>query len=68
MLEPTELEEKYIEFIRIYWETNGYAPAIREIAANFAVSEVNAKNRVLNIVRKGKLKMEPNKSRTVRLA
>jgi SOS-response transcriptional repressor LexA len=63
----TERETAYVEFIRIFWEQNGYAPSQNEVAANFAVIKETARAAINSCITKGALKMEFGKPRTLRL-
>lgn len=60
----TELEKEYVEFIKLYTESHGYPPSIREIANNMFVSKSTAYNHLTVLVDKDVLRFSPRTPRS----
>jgi repressor LexA len=56
---------KVLNFIKTFIEKNSYSPTIREIADNFSVSTKGAQDHVSALRRKGYIRSEYHKSRTI---
>jgi repressor LexA len=56
---------KVLVFIKDFINRNSYSPTIREIASNFSVSIRAASDSIFALKRKGYIKTEPKKPRTI---
>jgi repressor LexA len=56
---------KILNFIKAFIEKNSYSPIIREIADNFSISTKVAHDHVNALRRKGYIRSEYRKSRTI---
>jgi repressor LexA len=67
MKEPTERQREVLKFISAYIHSHSYPPTIREVAEHFSVSVRGAYDHISALKRKGLLKFEDNRSRTMEL-
>ena len=65
MKEPTKRQREVLTFIIEFIHSHSYPPTIREIAENFSISVKGAYDHVSALKRKGKLKFEDKRSRTM---
>ena len=65
MKEPTNRQKEVLTFIVDFIHSHSYPPTIREIADNFSISVKGAYDHVSALKRKGKLKFEDKRSRTM---
>jgi repressor LexA len=56
---------KVLNFIKTFIEENSYSPSIREIADNFSISAKGAQDNVNALRRKGYIRSEYRKPRTI---
>jgi repressor LexA len=67
MKEPTKRQEEVLTFIAEYIEKHTYPPTIREIADYFGMSVKGAHDHVMALKKKGLIKQEDKRSRTMEL-
>jgi repressor LexA len=67
MKEPTKRQEEVLTFIAAYIQEHAYPPTIREIADYFAISIKGAHDHVTALKKKGLIKQEDKRSRTMEL-
>jgi repressor LexA len=67
MREPTKRQEEVLTFIAEYINGHFYPPTIREIADYFAISVKGAHDHVTALKKKGLIKQEDKRSRTMEL-
>jgi repressor LexA len=67
MKEPTKRQEEVLTFIAEYIREHAYPPTIREIADYFAISVKGAHDHVTALKKKGFVKQEDKRSRTMEL-
>ncbi|MDR2797747.1 MAG: transcriptional repressor LexA [Treponema sp.] len=67
MKEPTLRQREVLHFIGEYIQTHAYPPTIREIAGYFSISVKGAHDHVLALKKKGYLKQEQRRSRTMNI-
>jgi len=67
MKEPTERQREVLKFISGYISAHSYPPTIREVAEYFSVSVRGAYDHISALKRKGLLKFEDKRSRTLEL-
>ena len=65
MKEPTMRQREVLSFIIDFIHSRSYPPTIREIAENFSISVKGAYDHISALKRKGKLKFEDKRSRTM---
>ena len=65
MKEPTLRQREVLFFIIEFIHSHSYPPTIREIADNFSISVKGAYDHVAALKRKGKIKFEDKRSRTM---
>ena len=65
MKEPTNRQREVLTFIVDFIHNHSYPPTIREIADHFSISVKGAYDHVSALKRKGKLKFEDKRSRTM---
>jgi len=65
MKEPTKRQREVLTFIIEFIQSHSYPPTIREIAENFTISVKGAYDHVAALKRKGKIKFEDKRSRTM---
>ena len=65
MKEPTQRQREVLTYIIEFIHSHSYPPTIREIAENFSISVKGAYDHVSALKRKGKLKFEDKRSRTL---
>ncbi|MDR3341891.1 MAG: transcriptional repressor LexA [Treponema sp.] len=63
----TPRQREVLVFIAEYLGNHGYAPTIREIAEDFSISVKGAYDHILALKRKGALKQEDNRPRTLEI-
>lgn len=62
---PTPRQSDVLAFIAAYRHRHGYAPAMREIADKLGISKVSIFEHVNELVRKGHLRRDPHKARSL---
>jgi len=67
MKEPTERQQEVLRFISGFIRSHSYPPTIREVAEYFSISVRGAYDHVSALKRKGLLKLEDKRSRTMEL-
>jgi repressor LexA len=67
MKEPTKRQEEVLTFIAGYIQEHAYPPTIREIADYFAISVKGAHDHVTAMRKKGLIRQEDKRSRTMEL-
>jgi repressor LexA len=67
MKEPTKRQEEVLTFIAEYIRRHTYPPTIREIADHFVMSVKGAHDHVTALKKKGLIKQEDKRSRTMEL-
>jgi repressor LexA len=67
MKEPTKRQEEVLTFIAEYIQKHAYPPTIREIADHFVISVKGAHDHVTALKKKGLVKQEDKRSRTMEL-
>jgi repressor LexA len=67
MKEPTQRQKDVLNFITGFIRTHSYPPTIREIGAHFLISAGAAYDHVTALKRKGLIKIEDKRSRTMEL-
>lgn len=67
MKELTARQKEVLDFIDKFHQTHKYSPSIREMAEFFAISVKGAHDHITALRKKGYLKQEDNKSRTIEL-
>jgi repressor LexA len=67
MKEPTQRQQEVLSFINEFFQTHEYPPTIREIADYFSISVRGAYDHIAALKRKGFLKSEGKRSRTMGL-
>ena len=67
MTEATERQRGILEFIILYIKENGYPPSIRDIAANFDISNKGAYDHIIALETKGYIKRDPKISRSIKV-
>ncbi|MDR1955387.1 MAG: transcriptional repressor LexA [Treponema sp.] len=67
MKELTPRQQEVLTCIREYIRSHSYPPTIRDIAAHFAISVKGAHDHVLALKKKGYLKQETRRSRTMKI-
>jgi repressor LexA len=67
MKEPTKRQEEVLTFIAEYIRKHTYPPTIREIADKFVISVKGAHDHVTALKKKGLIKQEDKRSRTMEL-
>jgi repressor LexA len=67
MKEPTKRQEEVLTFIAEYIRKHAYPPTIREIADYFVISVKGAHDHVTALKKKGLIKQEDKRSRTMEL-
>jgi len=67
MKEPTQRQKDVLDFITEFLRAHSYPPTIREIADHFTVSVRAAYDHVTALKRKGLIKIEDKRSRTMEL-
>jgi repressor LexA len=67
MKEATERQQKILDFISGYVRTHTYPPTIREVADFFSISVKGAHDHLTALKKKGLLKQNEKKSRTMEL-
>jgi repressor LexA len=67
MREPTERQKEVLGFIAGYLQTHTYPPTIREVADFFSISVKGASDHLSALKKKGFLKQNEKKSRTMEL-
>jgi repressor LexA len=67
MDELTSRQQEILEFIRDFQERHGYPPSRREVAGHFGIYPGSVQDHLKALVRKGRLKREPNRSRGLSL-
>ncbi|MDR0600059.1 MAG: transcriptional repressor LexA [Treponema sp.] len=65
MKEPTQRQREVLNFIIEFIRSHSYPPTIREVAKYFAISVKGAYDHVAALKRKGQLKIEKKRSRTM---
>ena len=65
MKEPTKRQKEVLTFITDFIRTHSYPPTIREVGKYFSISVKGAYDHVTALKRKGKLKVDSNRSRTM---
>ncbi|GHV85997.1 LexA repressor [Spirochaetia bacterium] len=65
MKEPTQRQRDVLIFITGYIRSHSYPPTIREVAEHFAISVKGAYDHVTALKKKGKIKLENKRSRTM---
>jgi repressor LexA len=65
MKEPTRRQREVLTFISDYIRSHYYPPTIREVAEHFSISVKGAYDHVLALKKKGKLKLDDKRSRTM---
>jgi repressor LexA len=65
MKEPTSRQREVLIFIAEFINSHSYPPTIREIAEKFSISVKGAYDHVSALKRKGKIKFEDKRSRTM---
>lgn len=61
----TARQTEVLDFIRSFIEKHSYPPTMREIAANFQISPKGAHDHVKALERKGKIRYDEKRSRTI---
>jgi repressor LexA len=64
----TDKQKQVLEFIHGYSVDKGYAPAIRDVAANFECSVKGAYDHVVALEKKGLIDRDKNRSRSIQLS
>src|SRR5438105_9561499 len=64
----TDKQKLVLEFIHGYSDSNGYSPAIRDVAANFECSVKGAYDHVVALEKKGMIERAANRSRSILIA
>ena len=67
MKELTQRQREVLTFIKSYINTHTYPPTIREVAENFSISVKGAYDHLYALKKKGQLKYEDKRSRTMEL-
>jgi len=67
MKEPTERQQEVLRFISGFIRSHSYPPTIREVAEYFSISVRGAYDHVSALKKKGLLKLEDKRSRTMEL-
>lgn len=67
MKEATKRQNEVLGFIAAYIETHAYPPTIRDVADNFGISVKGAHDHLAALKKKGLLKQDDKKSRTLEL-
>jgi repressor LexA len=67
MKEPTKRQLEVLSFITGYLQDHAYPPTIRELADHFTISVKGAQDHITALKKKGFLKQEDKKSRTIEL-
>ncbi len=65
MKKLTARQTQVLDFIRSFIEKHAYPPTMREIAANFQISPKGAHDHVKALERKGKIRYDEKRSRTI---
>jgi repressor LexA len=64
----TDRQEKVLEFVKDFLEAEGYPPTVRDIAKSLNIVSLNAVRRhLLAIEKKGRIRLEPGKSRGIQI-
>lgn len=67
MDELTSRQQEILDFIRYFQDRHGYPPSRREVAGHFGIYPGSVQDHLKALVRKGRLKREPNRSRGLSL-
>ncbi|MDC7226075.1 MAG: transcriptional repressor LexA [Spirochaetales bacterium] len=67
MKELTKRQEETLDYIRSYIEQHKYPPTIREMAASFSISVKGAYDHIKALEKKGRIKCDGNRSRTIEI-
>jgi repressor LexA len=65
MKEPTQRQKEVLSFISGYIRSHSYPPTIREVAEFFSISVKGAYDHVSALKKKGKLRLDDKRSRTM---
>jgi repressor LexA len=65
MKEPTQRQREVLTFITEYIRSHSYPPTIREVAEYFSISVKGAYDHVSALKKKGRLKLDDKRSRTI---
>ena len=68
MLKLTPKQQKILLMIRDWQLTRGYSPTLQEMADELSVSKVTVFEHVEALIKKGALRRDPNKARSLELA
>lgn len=61
----TKKQVRVLQFLKSFFEKNGYAPSLKEIACHFKVSVPTAQDYLSALVYKGAIGRNPNKPRSI---
>jgi len=61
----TKKQQEVLEFLKKYYEENGYSPSMREVALNFKISIPTIQGYFKELTLKGMISKLPNKSRSI---
>lgn len=61
----TKKQAKVLQFLTSFFETNSFAPSLKEIASHFKISIPTAQDYLSTLVYKGAIGRNPNKSRSI---
>ncbi|MDC7125847.1 MAG: transcriptional repressor LexA [Spirochaetales bacterium] len=67
MKQLTKRQEETLNYIRSFIEAHNYPPTIRELAASFGISVKGAYDHIKALEKKGQIKCEGNRSRTIEI-
>lgn len=63
----TSAQKSVLEYISDFALKNGYSPTYAEIGEHFGISKIAAREHVLALEKKGKVKIEDNKARSIKI-
>lgn len=61
----TKKQKEVIDFLKKFYEENGYSPSMKEVAKNFEVSIPTVQGYFTELKLKGVISKQPNKSRSI---
>ena len=67
MKELTKRQEETLDYIRDFIEQHNYPPTIRELAGHFSISVKGAYDHIKALEKKGRIKCDGNRSRTIEI-
>lgn len=66
MIQPlTKKQQEVLDFLKEYYEKNGFSPSLREVATHFGVTVSTVQGYFMELSLKGVISKLPNKSRSI---